>query len=57
MAEIFDLHKIHSVLIFIIPGFISYKIWTLLIPSKQSTVKDVAIDIMCYSSINFALLF
>ncbi len=56
MTDILNLNKIQLILIFIIPGFISYKIWTLIIPSRQSLIKDIVIDIMCYSSINFALL-
>jgi vacuolar-type H+-ATPase subunit I/STV1 len=57
MTEIFDINRIQLILIFIIPGFVSYKVWSLLIPSKDIAIKDYIIEIICYSFINFALLF
>lgn len=57
MAELFDINKIQLILIFVIPGFVSYKVWSLFIPSKDVAIKDYIIEIICYSFINFALLF
>ena len=43
--------------ILIMPGFISIKVWNLIIPSKSRALKDSFLDALAYSFLNFALLF
>ena len=55
--EKYTLENLIPVLIFIVPGFVSYKIWTILIPTENKKLSDQIIEILCYSAINFAVLF
>jgi len=53
----YNLEIILPFLVFIIPGFISFKIWSLLIPTENKKTSDHLFDVMCYSALNFALSF
>jgi hypothetical protein len=57
MGEILDINKLQLFLIFAIPGFISIKIWSLLVPSQKIPIGERCIELICYSFINFSLLF
>ena len=43
--------------ILIMPGFISIKVWNLIIPSESRALKDSFLDALAYSLLNFAMLF
>jgi len=43
--------------VFFIPGLISLKIWSLLVPSERINVADRALEVLTYGALNFAALF
>lgn len=55
MENLLEIDKLQ--LIIILPGFISLKIWKLLIPSHDHRISDYFIETICYSAINFSFLF
>ena len=57
MGDLLDINKLQLLFVIAIPGFISLKIWTLLVPSKKLLFKDYFMDVIFYSFINFSLLF
>jgi hypothetical protein len=57
MADLLETNKIILLIIFILPGFISLKVWKLLVPSHEIKISEYSIETICYSVINFALLF
>jgi hypothetical protein len=54
--DIFNLDKLYLFLIFFIPGFVSTKIWGLIVPSENRKPSDYLLETVSYSCINFALL-
>lgn len=56
-VDIFETVGMMDFVILIMPGFISIKVWNLIIPSKSRALKDSFIDALAYSFLNFALLF
>ncbi len=54
--EILDANKLLLFFIFIIPGFISMKVYRLLIASEKINVTESLIEAFAFSSINYALL-
>ena len=54
--DIWELDKLILFFIFVIPGFISIKIYDLIEPSTKIDSSKVVIDAIAYSSINYALL-
>jgi hypothetical protein len=60
VIEMNDLMKqanIPFLLFLVIPGFISVKVWKLLIPTRDVLVKDYIFEIIAYTLLNYALLF
>ena len=57
MSDLLEMNKIQLIMIFILPGFISLKIWKLLIPSHEFRISEYFVETICYSTINFTLLF
>ncbi len=53
--EIFDIDKLSLFLVFFAPGFISIKVYGLMVPSDKKDWNQVLLDGISYSSINFAL--
>ncbi|MFO0795308.1 MAG: DUF6338 family protein [Candidatus Brocadiaceae bacterium] len=54
--DIWQIDKVILFLIFFIPGFISIKIYELLVPSKQRDYSKSLFEVIGYSSLNFAAL-
>lgn len=54
--NIWEIDKLFLFLIFFIPGFISLKVYTLLIPSGRKDFSKSLFEIIGYSSLNFAAL-
>ena len=57
MADLLQLDKLQLVLVAILPGFISIKVWGLINPTAEMKIADHVVDAICYSFFNFALLF
>jgi hypothetical protein len=57
MGDIWQSEKLVIFLIMLVPGFISLKVWDLLVPSERRDFSKSLIDAVAYSAINFALLF
>ncbi|WP_447716856.1 DUF6338 family protein [Pluralibacter gergoviae] len=55
--EILEKGKLLLFVLFIMPGFISMKIYSLFYPSSDRDTSKIIIDIISYSCINYALLF
>ena len=56
-VDIFETVGVMDFVILIMPGFISIKVWNLIIPSKSRALKDSFLDALAYSLLNFAMLF
>ena len=54
--DIWETNKLVLFLAFVIPGFISIKIYDLLAPSNKIDSSKIIIDAIAYSSINYAFL-
>lgn len=54
--DIWDINKLLLFIGFVIPGFISLKVYELLFPSATKESAKQLIDAVAYSSINYALL-
>ncbi len=54
--DIWELDKLVLFIAFVIPGFISIKVYDLLIPTNKLDSSKILIDAIAYSSINYALL-
>ena len=57
MVDILETDKLLLFIVLIIPGFISMKVWNLLVPSQNRALNDYLFDALAYSFLNFALLF
>ncbi|QOX63897.1 hypothetical protein FRZ06_11420 [Anoxybacterium hadale] len=55
MEELFDIDKISLFIFLFIPGFVSIKVWRLLIPSERNSSQDYILDAISFSCFNFAL--
>ncbi len=55
--DIWDIDKIFLFIAFVIPGFISIKVYELLVPCEKKDSSGQLIDAITYSCINYALLF
>jgi len=55
--EFFNIEILNLIILFFIPGFISIKIYDLLIPAEKRDFSKSLLEIISYSCINFALLF
>ena len=56
MADLLDVNNLGIFLILIFPGFISYKIWTLINPSLNLKISEIIYEIACYSISNLIFL-
>ena len=54
--DIFNLDKLNIFLLFFVPGFISMKIWSSIVPSESRKPTDYLLEIISYSCLNFAFL-
>ncbi len=54
--EIFEIDKIILFIIFFVPGFISMKVYNLLIASEKTNFSEALSEAVAFSSINFASL-
>lgn len=54
MADLLDMNKLLLFIVFIIPGFISIKVYSLLVPSIEKDSSKLVIDAITYSCINYA---
>lgn len=55
--DIWTADKLWIFLIFVLPGFVSLKVWDLLVPGERRGIDDALIDVVAYSTLNFAALF
>jgi hypothetical protein len=55
MADLFTANKLILFLLFFVPGFISIKIYDLLVPGVRRDFSKSAYDAISYSAINYAL--
>jgi hypothetical protein len=57
MADLLSADKLLLFFIFFVPGFVSVKIWSLLVPSEHRSMADHAVEVLSFGCINFAILF
>ena len=57
MGEVLSADKLLLFLVFFVPGFVSLKIWQLMIPSERLRIADQALEIVSFGCLNFAVLF
>ncbi|MCD3202868.1 DUF6338 family protein [Clostridium botulinum] len=55
--DIFNIDKLDLFIIFFLPGFISGKVWSFIVPCDNKKAGDYLLDIVCYSCINFGATF
>lgn len=55
--QVFDIEIIKLIVVFFVPGFISIKIYDLLVPAERRDFSKSVLEVISYSCINFALLF
>jgi hypothetical protein len=53
--EILNLDRLSLFIFFVIPGFISLKIWSMLVPSEEHKFGDYILEFVSYSCINLIL--
>jgi hypothetical protein len=56
-VDIFSSDKLILFLIFFVPGFISTKIWSLVVPSDYRKISDYLLEVVSYGCVNFAIWF
>ena len=57
MGDIWQGERLFIFLVMLVPGFISLKIWDLLVPSERRDFSKSLVEAIAYSAINFAALF
>lgn len=55
--DIWDLDKLFLFIAFVVPGFISIKVYQLFFPGERKKSSEQVVDAVAYSSINYAILF
>jgi len=55
--DILDLDKLYLFIFFVIPGFISLKVYGFLFPTESKNTSEQIVDAVTYSCINYAILF
>ena len=50
-----DFNTIIPILVLVFPGFVSWKIYTLVIPSAPRSSRDSIFDLIAYSSVNWVV--
>lgn len=56
MLELLDFDRVHEVIILIVPGFVSLRVWTLINPTARLRMSHYVLDVVVYSVLNFAAL-
>jgi hypothetical protein len=56
MLELLDFGRLEEILVLIIPGFVSLKVWTLINPTARLKLADYLLDIIAFSTLNFVAL-
>ena len=56
MLDLLDFDRLEEILVLIIPGFVSLKVWTLINPTARLKLADYLLDIIAFSALNFAAL-
>ena len=56
MLELLDFDRLEEILVLIIPGFVSLKVWTLINPTARLKLADYLLDIIAFSALNFVAL-
>lgn len=54
--DLFKLEILYMFVLFFVPGYISFKVWRLLVPSEQKKPGDYLTEIVFYSCLNFAAM-
>ena len=54
--SIWEIDKLQLFLMFVVPGFISIKVYDLIIPGERRDFSKAIVEAIAYSSLNFALL-
>lgn len=54
--DIWTTEKLPLFLVFVVPGFVSLKVWDLLVPGERRGLDNALIDLTAYSALNFAAL-
>jgi hypothetical protein len=54
--DIWNVDKLALFLIFFLPGFISIKVYDLIVPGERRDFSKSMLDAVCYSTLNFAAL-
>ena len=54
--DIFNIDKLSLFVIFFIPGFISIRVWSLIVPSESKKSSDYLLEAISYSCLNFAII-
>ena len=57
MEDLIKQVNLPYLLFLIVPGFVSVKVWKLLIPTRDILIKDYIFEIIAYTFLNYALLF
>ena len=55
--DIFNFEKLLWFFLLFVPGFISTKIWSLIMPSDYRKISDYLLEVVSYGCINFAIWF
>ena len=58
MLELLDFDRLEEILVLIIPGLVSLKVWTLIniSPTARLKIADYLLDIITFSTLNFVAL-
>ena len=56
MLDLLDFDRLEEILVLIIPGFVSLKVWTLINPTARLKLADYLLDIIAFSTLNFVAL-
>lgn len=56
MLELLDFDRVNEIVILIVPGFVSLRVWTLINPTARLTLSHYVLDVVVYSVLNFAAL-
>ena len=56
MLELLDFDRLEEILVLIIPGFVSLRVWTPINPTAKLKLADYLLDIIAFSTLNFAAL-
>lgn len=54
--DIWSVEKLPLFLVFVVPGFVSLKVWELLVPGERRGIDNSLMEIVAYSALNFAVL-